>query len=269
MIRIIKNTAITNTPISLRPPFNVNFNPEKISRVARYTSMRRNELIRKGSYTDTGIYNSRYKMKDIKILIRGLYKNKCAYCEQKVEQSHVEHYRPKQTYYWLAFSWDNLLCACDDCNQHKSTHFRINGPLATLTVDLNSIKNINTLSASYDLSEMPDMVNPEVTDPTGHLVFSRDGKISSANARFDYTIDKCQIDRTYLRDNRKKVFDDFIEDLKEEISLTADKAQQIDAINTLVRKFIRESKKPNNEYLAFRNYVINNWLKVEIKKLNN
>jgi len=269
MIRIIKNTAIPNTPVSLRPPFKANFHPGNVSRIARHTSMRRNELIRKGSYTDTPAYNSRYKMGDIKTLIRGLYKNKCAYCEQRVEQSHVEHYRPKQTYYWLAFSWDNLLCACDDCNQFKSTNFRINGLRATLAVGLNSIKNINTLSASYDLSELPDMVNPEVTDPAGQLVFDKDGKISSPNARFDYTIDKCQIDRTYLRDYRKKVFDDFIEGLKEEISLTADKAQQVNAINTLVRKFISESKKPDNEYLAFRNYVINNWLKVEIKKLTN
>ena len=269
MIRIIKNTAMPDIPVSLRPPFKANFHPINVSRIARNTSKRRNELIRKGSYTDTTAYNSRYKMEDIKTMIKSLYKNKCAYCEQRVEQSHIEHYRPKKTYYWLAFSWDNLLCACHTCNQFKDTNFRINGAQATLMVGLNSIKNINTLSSSYDLSELPDMVNPEVTDPSGYLVFDKNGGISSPNARFDYTIDKCKIDRTFLRDYRKKVFDDFIESLKEEISLTSDKTQQISAIDTLVRTFIRESKKTENEYLAFRNYVINNWLKEEIRNLLN
>lgn len=267
MIKISKLLTMTNIPESLRPPFLANFIPRNISRTAKTTSMRRNEVIRNGAYTDTNIFNSRYKLRDIKSKIRNLYKNKCAYCEQRVEQSHVEHYRPKQTYYWLAYSWDNLLCACADCNEFKGVNFRINGVRATLTVGLTSMKNINSLSSSYDLSEQPDMVNPEITDPLGHLVFTKNGEISSADARFDYTIDKCQIDRSYLRDYRKKILDDLIESMKEEISLTTDKAEQINAINVLVRNFVRESNISENEYLAFRRYIIANWLKSEIKQI--
>lgn len=268
MIKINKDITLAQTPQSLKPAFKENFTPRNIPGSCSLTSQRRNELIRRGAYTDTNVYNSHYKKRDIKLKLKAIYKHKCAYCEQRVEQFHVEHYRPKQNYYWIAFSWDNLLSACDDCNQFKGTKFKINGVPATFTVNLNSIKNINTLSSGYDLSEQPDLVNPEVTDPTGYLVFGKDGSITSPDPRFDYTINTCQIDRQYLRDYRKEVFDDLIADLKEEISLTSNKADQRIAIDAIVRKFIRESQKPTNEYLAFRKYVIDNWLKQEIKNLS-
>ena len=37
---------------------------------------------------------------------------KCCYCEKREEQAKyrdVEHYRPKSTYWWLAWTWENLL----------------------------------------------------------------------------------------------------------------------------------------------------------------
>jgi uncharacterized protein (TIGR02646 family) len=268
MIKINKDITLAQTPQSLKPAFKENFAPRNIPGPCSLTSKRRNELIRRGAYTDTNVYNSRYKKKDIKSKLKVIYKHKCAYCEQRVEQFHVEHYRPKQTYYWIAFSWDNLLSACDDCNQFKGTNFRINGAQATFVVGLNSIKGINTLSNGYDATEQPDLVNPEVTDPTGHLFFDKDGSITSPDPRFDYTITTCQIDRQYLRDYRKEVFDDLIADLKEEITQSSDKAEQRIAIDAIVRKFIRASQKPTNEYLAFRKFVIDNWLKQEIKNLS-
>ena len=62
---------------------------------------------------------------------------KCCYCESRVELkgSPVEHFRPKQKaargpgfpdygYWWLAFTWENLLFACRTCNTcHKKTKF--------------------------------------------------------------------------------------------------------------------------------------------------
>jgi hypothetical protein len=54
--------------------------------------------------------------------------NKCCYCEKREEQAKyrdVEHYRPKSTYWWLAWTWENLLFACVDCNrEHKRDRFR-------------------------------------------------------------------------------------------------------------------------------------------------
>lgn len=55
---------------------------------------------------------------------------KCAYCEKKIDKGAIEHYRPKGAvvtsedngvylqpgYYWLAYSWWNMVLACTDCN---------------------------------------------------------------------------------------------------------------------------------------------------------
>jgi len=56
---------------------------------------------------------------------------KCAYCEADtdvVAQGDVEHYRPKSIYWWLAYTYDNYLFACQICNQiYKSDTFPISG----------------------------------------------------------------------------------------------------------------------------------------------
>ena len=61
---------------------------------------------------------------------------KCCYCERKRDkrEADVEHFRPKaevkeagenhQGYWWLAYSWENLLIACKTCNQeYKKSKF--------------------------------------------------------------------------------------------------------------------------------------------------
>lgn len=56
---------------------------------------------------------------------------KCAYCEANtdvVAHGDVEHYRPKSIYWWLAYTYDNYLFACQICNQtYKSDNFPIRG----------------------------------------------------------------------------------------------------------------------------------------------
>lgn len=58
---------------------------------------------------------------------------KCCYCERQIPRgfNDVEHYRPKSSadrrpgsadghgYWWLAFTWSNLLFACPACNRSK------------------------------------------------------------------------------------------------------------------------------------------------------
>lgn len=57
---------------------------------------------------------------------------KCAYCEADtavVAHGDVEHFRPKDTYWWLAYCYDNYTFSCQICNQsHKSNKFPIVGP---------------------------------------------------------------------------------------------------------------------------------------------
>lgn len=56
---------------------------------------------------------------------------KCAYCEADtavVAHGDVEHFRPKDTYWWLAYCVDNYTFSCQICNQtYKGVKFPISG----------------------------------------------------------------------------------------------------------------------------------------------
>lgn len=58
--------------------------------------------------------------------------NKCAYCEaptSAVAFGDVEHFRPKNGYWWLAYCYDNYAYACQICNEgFKGDTFGIRGP---------------------------------------------------------------------------------------------------------------------------------------------
>ena len=104
-------------------------------------AIRRTELARVGAIAavrpptsdEIGI---RYQEVQRAIYERQFYK--CCYCEFKEQQNYndVEHYRPKAAadrrpgslarhgYWWLAWTWQNLLFACPTCNRsYKRTQF--------------------------------------------------------------------------------------------------------------------------------------------------
>ncbi|MFV8053150.1 hypothetical protein [Mycobacterium sp. 48b] len=75
-----------------------------------------------------------------KWLLRNKFGNKCAYCEKSLTDipTAAEHWRPKRAitgsrdhpgYFWLAYSWFNLLPSCDMCNSYagKKNQFPITG----------------------------------------------------------------------------------------------------------------------------------------------
>lgn len=66
-----------------------------------------------GGETKTALFNAQHR--------------KCAYCEKPEEQAKyrdAEHFRPKSLYWWLAWTWENLLFSCMDCNrEHKGEEF--------------------------------------------------------------------------------------------------------------------------------------------------
>ncbi|MFT4224326.1 HNH endonuclease [Dysgonomonas sp.] len=266
------NKDYSDIPISLIPAYADLFHGGSIHASARNTHTARLEIINNGSYIDRDKYNNCYKYKDIKDKLSSLYHNKCAFCEQRIEQYHVEHYRPKNgngAYYWLAFSWDNLLLACPKCNTSKGSDFQLSGIKAIFNNTERGLKNINTLSSDYDIIEQPKMVNPEVTDPSGFILFHRDGSVQSNNIRFSYTIDKCKLDRAYLKDERRKIFDEFEKKLKSKILKFAHDQNLIKShISELISEYISEAENLDNEYIAFRKYSIQNgWLNTALKSL--
>jgi uncharacterized protein (TIGR02646 family) len=200
--------------------------------------------------------------------LKDIYKNKCAFCEQRVEQLHVEHYRPKKIYYWLAFSWDNLIMACPTCNQSKDVNFELEGDPVKFDNTEDNIRNINYSSRKYDSQERPKMVNPEITDPAEQIQFTRDGLIKSNNVRFEYTIKKCNLDRKYLNDERRKILDVFSRGIRSALIENANPADQQSEISTIIKKFIRDSQDVELQFLAFRRFTISSaWLNEIIKEM--
>lgn len=257
MIKIEKD--ISKVPNSLQLPSD-EFFPDGIPSPPKTTHKRRLELIKNGAYIDEGNYNNRYKQSDTKKALKHIYKNKCAFCEQKVEQSHVEHYRPKYIYYWLAYSWDNLIIACGFCNFYKGVNFDLLGNKLSFQNTSENIRKIHCSSSKNDELEKPKMVNPEITNPNGKILFHRNGIIESKDDRFAYTIEKCRIDRKYLNDERRKILDIFQRDIKSAILEKSTINDQKVEIEAITRKFIRDSEDEDLPFLGFRRFAISNWL---------
>lgn len=258
MRKIVKNLG--EVPISLRVPPLVDSpdHRKKSNQTAVITHLRRMEVHVAGVYKDADKYNSRYKQEDTKHQLKTLYMNKCAYCEQGGEQFHVEHYRPKAAYFWLAYSWDNLLYVCPNCNEYKGTKFEIQGMIGTKPDTIDS--SIHSLSSSLDATELPKLVNPEITDPSGMLVFEPDGNISSEDPRFDYTIKTCKLHRSYLRDLRYKILDKLRNDLSEQLADHPTEDSQKAGLRTIFAQFKREAEDPASDFTAFRKYLLQHWM---------
>lgn len=113
---------------------------------------------------------------------------KCAYCESPtsvVTYGDVEHFRPKDLYWWLAFSFDNYTYSCQLCNQKfKGANFTLAGtrakPPATLPAATPTAAKITTLAAklcpdpanhndaallAYFAPEKADLPHPYLFDP--------------------------------------------------------------------------------------------------------
>ena len=60
-----------------------------------------------------------YTDESVKRQLRDDQHGKCSYCECSLtgQFGDVEHYRPKNEYYALAYVWDNLLLSCEVCNR--------------------------------------------------------------------------------------------------------------------------------------------------------
>jgi 5-methylcytosine-specific restriction endonuclease McrA len=154
--------------------------------------------------------------------------HKCCYCEQRIfyYYNDVEHYRPKAAadrrpgcvkthgYWWLAYSWNNLLYACPGCNRsNKNAKF----PLAEGAVSLaeEELPPGNELALLLDPSSASE-------NPVDHVEFEygsirpgseenywwarpRNGSLKGAE-----TIQVCGLNRSELRELRQHHYRDSI-----------------------------------------------------------
>lgn len=248
MYKVIKD--LSNPPSSL--------NSEETDRM-------REEIIRQRKYpTEVKKYNERYKQEDIKDALLKIYNKKCAYCEKSVADTFfpIEHYRPKSKYYWLAYSWANLLLCCHECNTYKGKKFEIEAG-KEIEFDESDLKNIHNLTQRYNEIEKPLLINPELEDIEDKLIFNIEtGKIESKDRRCQHTIACCKLDRCSANDNRHEIWKEFCDNLKAvmyRIKLSEDGKKHYDAyveLKALIRKFREDAFNPEKEYLTFRRYII-------------
>jgi uncharacterized protein (TIGR02646 family) len=254
-----KSLVVADIPTSLQLPMgNVGGKREQGKRET--THEYRLKIITNKKYPTTGNEkenaNSRYKQKDVKSALELRYHHKCAYCEQKVESYDVEHYRPKKIYYWLAYSWDNLLFCCEKCNQKKSAHF---DTLKTKAIyKSEDLPRIHELCQEYNQIEQPLLLHPEYDNAEPLLVFNERGEVSSTDTRAAYTIsaDKgCDLSRKYLCDDRKEILDEFRNKL-DDIITTKQGERQKEAVDDLLKNFAKKAFDEKATFLAFRRYVL-------------
>jgi uncharacterized protein (TIGR02646 family) len=136
----------------------------------------------------------------VKPQLAGMQNYKCCYCEQVQEQAKhrdVEHFRPKSVYWWLAWTWENLLFSCIDCNrEYKRDQFPLSSGSQALVAE-----------QAPPGAEQPLVLDPAdpAIDPATHIEFRREtvqGKErwtpSGLTERGWRTIEVCGLDRPGL-----------------------------------------------------------------------
>jgi uncharacterized protein (TIGR02646 family) len=162
---------------------------------------------------------------------------KCCYCEKAIEHTFndVEHFRPKlradrrpgsdltHGYWWLAWTWENLLFACPDCNRSgKNDGF----PLESGSIPLSPFEQPPG-------REQPLLIHPGREDPALHIRFepvdlfgvpgSRNwhARPRNGSVKGEQTIKLLRLNRPALLDLRRQHVDFVlapeIEDLKARI----------------------------------------------------
>ncbi len=193
-----------------------------------------------------------YGHAEVKRRLIRMQHGKCAFCESKVTHiayGDVEHFRPKggcrqsrtdalQTpgYYWLAYHWENLVFACQLCNQrHKANWF----PLR------NHSRRARHHGEEVE-QELPLFIEPTTEDPEALIAFDAAGVPYAIgnNLRAAATIRELGLDRPELNERR---FDrlELLKGLRDLIDLLPGEPEAIEAEQKLTR-----SVQPSAEYAA-------------------
>ncbi len=132
-----------------------------------------------------------YDVEGVKLALFEAQHKKCAWCERRRDfsSSPIEHYRPKDGawrhlsgevprvspghYWWLTWTWDNLLFACARCNDrgHKANYFPLVPGSSEAQVPARPLATAPaTAPALPDLGvEQPLLLDPSVDDLLDHV----------------------------------------------------------------------------------------------------
>lgn len=162
--------------------------------------------IDQGIFEDSGITETLFD----------LFERRCGYCEQALDgysRPPLEHHRPlgvaqgkdgrtdQSHYSWLAYEWDNMVAACEDCRKRKQNLFYVEGtrgPLNATIVQLRSTENALFLDPCFD-------------DPAEHLRFASDGTVRPSSPKGEETIALLSLNRRKLIDARHRALNTVVD----------------------------------------------------------
>jgi uncharacterized protein (TIGR02646 family) len=134
---------------------------------------------------------------------------KCCYCEKVCEDvgNDLEHFRPASLYWWLSWTWSNLLFACPNCNRwEKNDEFPLAHEAARLVPEDEPPQR-----------EEPLLVDPAAEDPMDCIQFVLDANSGrwlprprGASVRGAETIRVLGLDRQALLENFKRHVDRYV-----------------------------------------------------------
>ncbi|WP_309892366.1 hypothetical protein [Archangium sp.] len=153
-----------------------------------------------------------YGSPEVKQCLSEAQHRKCAYCEVRIisEAGDVEHFRPKASvrqgkgeskqrpgYFWLAYTWSNLLYACSRCNrEHKRDLF----PLEDPTVRADAVRDGGSTAG-----EAPLLLDPSTEDPERSIGFNEErAEPLGGQRRGQVTIDMLGLNRMQLLEARRE-----------------------------------------------------------------
>lgn len=166
-----------------------------------------------------------YGHSQVRMALTKLFNDKCAYCETPLPEAgwDIEHYRPKGRvteaprhpgYFWLAYVWDNLLPACEFCNQKRTGAPTWDHPFpepAAGKFDQFPLKDENKrVHAPGSISgEDPLLLNPCKDHPEDHFKYTVEGEVLEVGAseKLIATVKICNLRRHHLKQKRLYTID--------------------------------------------------------------
>ncbi len=209
------------------------------------------------------------------------YKEKCAFCEQKVapKELNIIHFRPYNgcdtcsAYKSLAYEWSNLLLVCNRCKKLKSDKFKLDNNLNENKLYKRKILKKGKERLPYNeplKNEIPKLINPEIDAPETCFEFQVNGVLIPRNARGDYTIEELKLNEEALYSKRKKHIDDFFNLIKDETLKFFERTiTEITYIKNIETNFQKLFKQKENFYAfsAYTNYVLNHFEEFTLFKI--
>ncbi len=212
-----------------------------------------------GGATELDFKKAIYGHTTVKSTLKLVQHEKCCFCEayvSHVAHGDVEHFRPKggfnndmgaplekPGYYWLAYDYDNLLFACQICNEiYKKNLF----PLKDETKRVRSHNDKAKLA-----EEEPMLVHPVLENPEEHVFFNIEVPVGISD-KGKKTIEILQLDNTKANEFRLIY-----------LTLLDELARYAANGDTKPLAFIREAMLPKLQYSAM---VCHNYSNLLVEK---